>query len=82
MALDLSKIKGISDEVKAKIAKTTNREELMDVIKAEGLTEEQMKELAGGSEEPCRYYCPAFDFDPDCPAKGACFAKGCKALPI
>ena len=79
MALDLSKIKGISDEVKAKLAKTTNREELVDVIKAEGLTEEQMKELAGG----CGWRDPAPGCDLDwCDGFDYCFGEGCKTLPL
>lgn len=82
MALDLSRIKGISDEVRAKIAKTRTREELNEVIKAEGLTEEQLKATAGGTDKPCNYYCPTFDFNPACPAEDQCFGEACKHLPL
>ena len=50
MALDLSKIKGISDEVKAKLAKTTNKDEFDALVKAENLTAEQLNELSGGDD--------------------------------
>ena len=70
MAMDLGKIKGISDEVKAKLAKVTNKDEFDALVKAEGLTEEQMKELAGGD---------GYSF---CYTEGACFGESCKALPL
>jgi hypothetical protein len=44
MALDFSKIKGISDEVKAKLVKVTNKEEFDALVKAENLSAEQLNE--------------------------------------
>ena len=73
MALDLRKIKGISDEVKAKLANVKNKEEMDAVLKAENLTVEQLKDMAGGSEPWCGW---------DCVTEGLCFGARCKALPI
>ena len=80
MAIDLSKIKGISDDVKAKLAKVKTKDEFDALVKAENLTAEQLNELSGGEQSSCSWNsCPP---DVDCLGKGACFAKGCKALPI
>ena len=57
MSIDLSKIKGLSDEVKEKLAKVTNKEELDAVLNAENLSEEQLKELSGGDDGCWVNYC-------------------------
>ena len=74
MALDLSKIKGISDEVKERLAKAKTGGELKAAIEAEQLSKEQLKELAGGSD------CP-FD-GMFCFTDGLCFGESCQNLPI
>ena len=40
MALDLGKIKGISDDIKRKLAQAKNADELNDIVKAANLTDE------------------------------------------
>ena len=74
MALDLSKIKGISDEVKERLAKAKTGGELKAAIEAEHLSVEQLKELAGGSD------CPFHGMF--CWTDGACFGEACKHLPL
>ena len=56
--------------MKAKLAKVKSKDEFDALVKAEGLTEEQMKELAGGD---------GYSF---CYTEGACFGESCKALPL
>ena len=53
MAFDLSKIKGISDDVKMKLTKVKNKEEFEALVKAENLSVEQLKELSGGISDDC-----------------------------
>ena len=80
MALDLSKIKGISDEVKAKLAKVASKDELDAVLKAENLTVEQLNEMAGGDwgwKDPA----PGCDLD-WCVGFDYCFGEGCSTLPL
>ncbi len=78
MALDLSKIKGISDEVKAKLVKIKNKDEFDALVKAENLSAEQLKELSGGG----------IPFGPDCPEDwcggfdNSCVTLGCNRLPF
>ena len=67
MAIDLSKIKGISDDVKAKLAKVTNKDEFDALVKAENLSAEQLNELSGGGMT-------------DCP-EDWCFTRDCRTLP-
>ena len=77
MAIDLSKIKGISDDVKAKLAKVKNKDEFDALLKAENLSAEQLKALTGGASD-CRTDWFGFgEEDPD-----YCFGKACKALPL
>ena len=80
MAFDLSKIKGISDDVKAKLAKVKSRDEFDALVKAENLSAEQLKELVGGGEQPsCSWNsCPP---DLDCLGNGGCFTESCRTLP-
>ena len=79
MAIDLSKIKGISDDVKAKLAKVKSKDEFDALVKAENLSAEQLKELAGGEQRSCSWNsCPP---DVDCLGKGACFTESCRTLP-
>ena len=70
MAIDLSKIKGISDDVKAKLAKIKNKDEFDALVKAENLSAEQLNELSGGG----------IPFGPDCP-EDWCFSRDCRTLP-
>ena len=73
MGLDLSKIKGISDDVKAKLANVKNKEEMDAVLKAENLTIEQLREMNGGIRES----------DPECklePCYDLCDGLGCGRL--
>ena len=74
MALDWSKIKGISDDVKAKLAKVKNKDEFDALVKAENLSAEQLNELSGGIFGPdCPGdWCDAFDY---------CIGKDCRTLP-
>ena len=77
MALDLSKIKGISDEVKAKLAKVKNKDEFDALLKAENLNAEQLKALTGGASD-CRT--DWFGFGEEEP--NYCFGEACQALPM
>ena len=74
MALDFSKIKGISDEVKAKLAKARNASELNDIVKAENLSDEQVKQIQGGAA-------PLGPGTEQCPWDGYCFGESCRTLP-
>ena len=65
MALDLSKIKGISDDVKAKLGMVKNQKDLDALVKAENLSEDQLKELSGGEEPLTCSTLPAFDWCPE-----------------
>ena len=65
MSIDLSKIKGISDEVKEKLAKVTNKEEFDALVEAENLSADQLKELTGGGDD-CACDLPGW-FTPECP---------------
>ena len=77
MGLDWSKVKGISDDVKAKLVKIKNKDEFDALVKAENLSAEQLKELSGGG----------IPFGPDCPEDwcggfdNSCVPAGCNRLP-
>ena len=78
MALDLSKIKGISDDVKAKLVKVKSKDEFDSLVKAENLSAEQLNELSGGG----------IPFGPGCPEDwcggfdDSCTTAGCNRLPL
>ena len=72
MAIDLSKIKGISDDIKRKLAQAKNVDELNDIVKAASLSEEQVKEIQGGVNGPGTA---------ECPWEGYCFGESCQTLP-
>ena len=77
MGLDLSKVKGISDDVKAKLAKIKNKDEFDALLKAENLSEEQLKALTGGASD-CRT--DWFGFGEEDP--NYCFGEACQTLPL
>lgn len=77
MALDLSRINGISDDVKAKLAKVKNKDEFDALLKAENLNAEQLKALTGGASD-CRT--DWFGFGEEEP--NYCFGEACQALPL